>query len=140
VPRLAADEIERFIAAHFAAAHGFAKIEAITDELVRVRLAFHERYLRPGGRISGPTLMTLADTAMYYAVLAELGAIRDTFTVSLEIHFLRACAARDVIAEARILKLGRNLAFGTVEMRNDGDPAIVAHATCTYSIPPERAA
>jgi uncharacterized protein (TIGR00369 family) len=132
--RLSAEEIERFIAAHFSAAHGFAKIEALTDDGVRVRVPFDERYLRPGRRISGPTLMTLADTAMYYAVLARIGA-RDTFTVSLEMQFLRGAGPRDLVAEARVLKLGKRLAVGTVEIRSDGEDAPVAFATVTYSVP-----
>jgi uncharacterized protein (TIGR00369 family) len=138
MPRLTATDIERFIAEHFAAAHGFAQIEEIGDDGVRVRLKFQKEYLRPGNRISGPTLMALADTAMYYAVLAELGALRDTFTTSLDIHFLRGAEPRDVIAHARVLKLGRRLAVGTVELRSDGDPAPIAHATVTYSVPQER--
>src|SRR5689334_16294686 len=107
MPRLTAADIERFIADHFATAHQFAQIEHIADDGVRVRLKYRSEYLRPGNRISGPTLMALADTAMYYAVLAELGALRDTFTTSLDIHFLRGAEPRDVIAHARVLKLGR---------------------------------
>lgn len=137
MPRLTIADIERFIAAHFAAAHDFAKIEHIGEDGVRVRLKFQEEYLRPGNRVSGPTLMALADTAMYYAVLAELGALRDTFTTNLDIHFLRAAEPSDVIAHARVLRLGRRLAVGTVELRSDGDPELVAHATVTYSVPQE---
>jgi uncharacterized protein (TIGR00369 family) len=139
MPRLTAAEIERFLAEHFPAAHGFGRIEHIDENLLRMRLPFDVRFVRPGGRISGPTMMTLADTAAYYLVLAHLEKIRDTFTSSLEIHFLRPAPARDLIATARLLKLGRNLAISTVEMCSDGDPAVVAHATVTYSIPAERA-
>jgi uncharacterized protein (TIGR00369 family) len=133
--RLTASEIERFVAEQFPAAHGFATIEELGEGSIRLRVPYATRFLRPGGRISGPTLMTLADTAVYYLVLAALGEIRDTFTVNLDIHFLRPAAPADLIADGRLLKLGKTVAVGTVEMRNDGDPRVVAHATATYSVP-----
>ncbi len=136
---MTADEIDTFLAEHFPQARGYSKIEHVSPDLVRLRLMFREDYLRPGGTLSGPTLMTLADTATYYLVLANIGPVALTLTTSLNINFLRRPEPRDLIAEARLLKLGRRIAVGDVRMMSDGDDAPVAQATVTYSIPAQRA-
>jgi uncharacterized protein (TIGR00369 family) len=79
--------------------------------------------------------MALADTAVWVAVLSVVGRVAMTVTVDLNIHFLRPAAPVDVVAEARLLKIGRRLAVGDVLMYSDGDPEPVAHATVTYAIP-----
>jgi uncharacterized protein (TIGR00369 family) len=81
--------------------------------------------------------MTLADMAMYVAVMTMIGPVLLAVTTNLNINFLRKPAKNDVIAECRILKLGSRLAVGEVTMFSEGDPAPVAHATVTYSIPPQ---
>ncbi len=102
----------------------------------RVRRAFSERMLRPGGTISGPTMMALTDFAMYVAILASVGPVPLAVTTNLNINFLRKPAQRDLIGEARLMKLGRRLAVGEVLIYSDGEDDMVAHATSTYSIPP----
>ena len=102
----------------------------------RVRRAFSDKFLRPGGTISGPTMMGLTDFAMYVAILASIGPVPLAVTTNLNINFLRKPAQRDLIAEARLIKLGKRLAVGEVEIFCDGEDEMVAHATCTYSIPP----
>ena len=102
----------------------------------RIRRAFNERFLRPGGTISGPTMMGMTDFAMYVAILASIGPVPLAVTTSLNINFLRKPEQRDLIAEARLIKLGKRLAVGEVEIYSDGDDEMVAHATATYSIPP----
>ena len=104
----------------------------------RVRRAFSERSLRPGGTISGPTMMGLADFAVYVAILASIGPQPLTVTTNLNINFLRKPAQRDLIAEARLIKLGKRLAVGEVEIYSEGEDEMVAHATATYSVPPAR--
>jgi uncharacterized protein (TIGR00369 family) len=138
MPVMSASELEAFLYSHFPKMDdaGF-RVEHVEDMAARVRLFYHERHLRPGGTVSGPALMTLADTAMYMAVLAMIGPIALAVTTNLNIHFLRKPAPADVIAHARLLKLGKRLAVGEVTMYSDGDPEPVAHATVTYSIPPE---
>lgn len=137
MPKMTLAELEEFYAAHFPQldSHRF-KIEEITDGGVRVRLRYHDLHLRPGGTISGPTLMTLADSAMYSLLLAMIGPVALAVTTNLNINFLRKPAPVDVIAKAELLKLGRRLAVGSVKMFSDGDDEPVAHATVTYSIPP----
>jgi len=101
-----------------------------------VRRRFREASLRPGGTISGPTMMGLTDFSMYVAILASIGPVPLAVTTNLNINFLRKPAARDLIAEVKLIKLGKRLAVGEVEMFSEGEEEMVAHATATYSIPP----
>jgi uncharacterized protein (TIGR00369 family) len=91
--------------------------------------------VRPGGTISGPTMMALADFAMYVAVLAAIGPVPLAVTINLNINFLRKPAPRDLVAEARLLKLGKRLAMGEITICSEGQSGPVAHVTSTYSIP-----
>ena len=102
----------------------------------RVRRVFSEQSLRPGGTISGPTMMGLTDFAMYVAVLASIGPVPLAVTTNLNINFLRKPARRDLIADTRLIKLGKRLAVGEVQICSEGEDDMVAHATATYSIPP----
>jgi uncharacterized protein (TIGR00369 family) len=115
-------------------------VVSIGERTARVRLRYHDRMLRPGGTVSGPSMMALADTAMWAAVLGALGPVAMTVTTHLDIDFLRFVGPNDVVADARILKLGRRLAVGDVLMTADGATEPCAHASVTYSIPPEAAA
>jgi uncharacterized protein (TIGR00369 family) len=134
------EELERFFLAEFPqvfhAESGLA-IEAVWERGCRVRQAFRQRSVRPGGTISGPTMMALADFAMYVAVLAAIGPVPLAVTINLNINFLRKAAPRDLFAEARLLKLGKRLATGEVTICSQGETEPVAHVTSTYSIPPE---
>jgi uncharacterized protein (TIGR00369 family) len=133
------EELERFFLAEFPqvfhAESGLA-IEAVWERGCRVRQAFRQRSVRPGGTISGPTMMALADFAMYVAVLAAIGPVPLAVTINLNINFLRKAAPRDLLAEARLLKLGKRLATGEVTICSQGETELVAHVTSTYSIPP----
>jgi len=110
-------------------------IEEVWQGGGRVRQAYHARFIRPGGTISGPTMMALADFAVYVGVLASIGPVPLAVTINLNINFLRKPAARDLIAECRLLKLGKRLAVGEVTIRSDGTDEPVAHVTSSYSIP-----
>jgi uncharacterized protein (TIGR00369 family) len=132
-------DLERFLIAEFPQffhrASGLS-IEAVWEGGARVRQAYSEGSIRPGGTISGPTMMALADFAMYIAVLAAIGPVPLAVTTNLNINFLRKPARRDLLAEARLLKLGKRLAVGEVTIRSEGQEEPVAHVTSTYSIPP----
>jgi uncharacterized protein (TIGR00369 family) len=137
--KMTAQELEEFLYSHFTDKKlRLFRVEQVADRFARVRLLYDERHLRPGGTISGPSLMTLADTAMYMALLAMIGPVALAVTANLNINFLRKPAPRDVIAEARLLKLGRRLAVGEVTIYSEGDTEPVAHASVTYSIPSSR--
>jgi len=105
---------------------------------VRIRKAFHEDHLRPGGTVSGPTMMELADFAMYVAVFSAAGPQPLAVTTNLNINFLRKPAAADLIAEARLMKVGKRLAVGEVSLYSDGQDDMVAHVTSTYSLPVQK--
>src|SRR5262249_54059116 len=106
-----------------------------TDSCI-VRQRYNDKMIRPGGTISGPSMMTLADFAMYVAVLAAIGPVPLAVTINLNINFLRKPDQTDLLAEARLMKLGKRLAVGEVHLRSDGQEDPVAHVTTTYSIPP----
>ncbi len=114
---------------------GTYEIEAIGPMSARVRMIFHPDHLRPGGTISGPSLFALADLALYVAILAQIGRVPLAVTTNLAINFLRKPAPRDVVGEARLMKLGKRLAVGEIALYSVGEAAMVAHATGTYSIP-----
>lgn len=118
-----------------AVAFGF-RIDRLDDHGIRLSLPCGEGSLRPGGTVSGPTLMTLADTAVYLLVLAHIGPVGLAVTTNLNINFLRKPGPGVLLADGALLKLGRRLAIGEVALRTEGSERIVAHATVTYSIPP----
>jgi acyl-coenzyme A thioesterase PaaI-like protein len=93
--------------------------------------------LRPGGTVSGPVMMAVADFALYAAILGEIGIVPLAVTTSLNINFLRKPSAeRDIIGVCKLMKVGRSLAIGEVNLYSEGDERLVAHAVGTYSIPP----
>ena len=106
--------------------------EEISDTKVSTRLPFDASSLRPGGTISGPTMMGLADMVVFVCVLARIGIVKDAVTTNLNANFLRKPAPSDLIAEGRLIKCGRRLAYGEVSMFSDTDPEnLVFHATGT---------
>jgi uncharacterized protein (TIGR00369 family) len=117
------------------------RLEEINATGVRMRAVYDDRFLRPGGTVAGPVLMGLADAAVYALVLSRIGPVELAVTTSLSINFLRRPAPGDVLADARLLKLGKRLAVGEVTLYGDGEsPAeALAHVTATYSIPPPSA-
>ena len=112
------------------------EVEGIGPMTATLRLNAQERHLRPGGTISGPTMFSLADLALYVAILAQIGPVGLAVTTNLNINFLRKPEPRDLVGEARLIKLGKRLAVGEVSIYSRGESDLVAHATGTYSIPP----
>jgi uncharacterized protein (TIGR00369 family) len=111
------------------------EIEKVWHGGCLLRHPFSQNSLRPGGTLSGTTMMSLADFAMYVAVLSAVGWAPLAVTTNLTINFLKKPAPRDLIAEARLIKLGKRLAVGEVGIRSEGEDDLVAHVTSTYSIP-----
>ena len=138
-PILSAKEIETLLAKEFPqvfhAGSGLS-IEQVEYGAARVRQAYHQKHIRPGGTMSGPTMMALADFAMYVAVFSAAGAVPLAVTINLNINFLRKPAQTDLIAKARLLKRGKRLVVGEVTIFSQGQDEPVAHVTSTYSIPP----
>lgn len=130
-------EIDAFLGEVFPQVSGYS-VEAVTDGGVQMRLSVQDRHLRPGGTVSGPTMFELADLAMYAAVLSRIGKVPLAVTTGANIDFMRKPAAGvDLLAECRLLKLGRVLAVGDVLIRSEGHDEPVARAALTYSIPPK---
>lgn len=128
-----------FLAAHFPQVSGEMSVTVVASTGITLRLAVTERHLRPGGTVSGPAIFALADVAFYLAILSRIGPVALAVTTNVAIDFMRKPAAgRDLLAEARILKLGRSLAVGDVLVFSEGSPEPVARASLTYSIPPDR--
>lgn len=111
------------------------RIEADDDQGMTIRLPVAADHLRPGGTVSGPTMMTLADAGMYMLLLSRIGRVPLAVTTSLSINFLRKPALTDLLARIAFLKLGKRLAVGEVWIRSEGEADPVAHAVVTYSIP-----
>ena len=113
-------------------------IEDVWHGGCRVRRAFSEKSLRPGGTISGPTLMAMVDCGFYLLLMARLGPVAMAVTTSLTINFMRKPEPGDLLGEGRLLKLGKALAVGDFTIWSAAVKDPVAHATVTYSIPPQR--
>ncbi len=114
------------------------QLESIDDGEVLMRAVYNDDFLRPGGTVSGPVMMGLADAAIYALVLSQIGIVELAVTTNLNINFLRKPKPGDVLARARMLKLGKRLAVAEADLYSaaTGDSQRVAHVTATYSIPP----
>jgi uncharacterized protein (TIGR00369 family) len=113
----------------------FTIVEAGT-RTATIRRAVTSDDIRPGGTVSGPALMGLADTALYVALHATVGIVPHAVTSSLNINFLRRPSANaDIVAVCSLLKVGRTLAVGEVSLFSDGQPEPVAHVVGTYALP-----
>ena len=110
-------------------------LRSIDEGVAELVLPYSEKSLRPGGTIAGPFMMMLADVCMFAVVLSLLGEIKLAVTTSLNINFLRKPAECDLVARGNIIKLGKRLAVVEVSIYSEED--MVAHATGTYSIPPQ---
>ena len=109
-------------------------VESVDRMLARLRMPFSDRLVRVGGTVCGQALMALADTAMVIAVSAASGGFRPMTTVGQTISFMRPVANADVIAEAKVLRLGKTLAFGEIDLRAGDRDDLAAHVTTTYAV------
>src|SRR4051794_9999487 len=138
IAKMSVKDLEAFLLAEFPQAFlsGDISIESADGATCLLRQRYSEQMLRPGRTVSGPTLMALADCAMYVVLLSAIGPVSLAVTVNLNINFLRKGApGRDVLAAARLLKLGKRLAVGEINLLSGTSPDPIAHATATYSIP-----
>lgn len=137
--RMDAGALEVFLREEFGQVAADFAVERVDAGGVVLRLKVAERHLRPGGTVSGPNIFALADVAMYLAILSRIGPVALAVTTNCSIDFMRKPAmGRDLLGEARILKLGRSLAVGDVLVFSEGAADPVARAGLTYSMPPVR--
>jgi uncharacterized protein (TIGR00369 family) len=136
MPRMNAEELIRFIEENFPGGRAYCQVDEVGEDSLRVRLPYSDEYLRPGGTISGPALMSLADTGAYLLILSMIGPVALAVTTSLNINFMRRPTPDDMLAKAKMLKLGRQLAVVDIQIEAASTGVLVAQATVTYSIPP----
>ena len=136
--KLGAAEVMGYLAEVFPQQEGRFSIDRLEPMQATVRMKVGEADLRPGNTVSGPAMFTAADCAFYIVTLAMIGRQALTVTTSCTINYMRKPLLADLIAEARILKLGRSLSVGDVLLYSEGAELPVAHASLTYSIPPVR--
>ncbi|WP_419409165.1 PaaI family thioesterase [Primorskyibacter sp. 2E107] len=133
------EEMEAFLGEVFPQVKGMFGIDRLDESVLVMRLHADERHLRPGGTVSGPAMFSLADVAAYVATMAFVGKQALAVTTHCSIDFMRKPeAGKDVLAEARVLKLGRALSVTDVLLYSEGSDKPVAHASLTYSIPPAK--
>ena len=134
-------EVTKIIDEHFPQARedvGAFVIESLPPLGARVRLPINDRFMRPGGSVSGPTMFKLADVSIYVAILGECGLpALQAVTSNMTINFLARPDTRDLICDITLLRLGRRLAVAEAKLYSDGRPDLVCHATATYAMPAE---
>lgn len=114
-------------------------VEEVGERSATVSHPVGPAQLRPGGTVSGPLLMAVADVALYVAILGTIGIVPLAVTTNLNINFLRKPSPRNpIVGVCKLLKVGRILVVGEVALYSGRDREIVAHAVGTYSIPPKR--
>ena len=129
-------ELQLFLDRDFGPLGGDFVVDHVAPDGLTLRMKASDRFLRPGGTVSGPALFALADVAVYLAILSRIGMAALTVTTNCSIDFMRKPqAGRDVLAHTRILKLGRTLAIGDALLFMDGGADPVARANLTYAIP-----
>ncbi|SHG89899.1 PaaI family thioesterase [Marivita hallyeonensis] len=137
--KVPADEMAEFLDEVFPQVKGMFGIDRLDEDLLVMRLHASEQHLRPGGTVSGPAMFSLADVAAYVATMARIGKEALAVTTNCSIDFMRKPAAGvDVVAHAKLLKLGKTLSVTEVLLYSEGSPDPVARANLTYSIPPAR--
>jgi acyl-coenzyme A thioesterase PaaI-like protein len=129
------NEIAEFLAQAFPQSR--CVVEAVGNGTATVKHRIGVDELRPGGTVSGPVLMMVADVALYVAILGAVGIVPLAVTTSLNINFLRKPAAdKSIVGVCKLLKVGKSLAVGEVTLYSEGSDDAVAHAVGTYAIPP----
>ncbi len=139
MPMMTADMLEAFIETEFPQAmHMGCKVTHVDEKSIDIVMKTEDRHLRPGGTVSGPTMMELADCTMYLLLLAQIGPVALAVTTSLNINFLRKPEPGSLRARGNLLKLGKTLAVGDISLFSEGQEEPVAHVTTTYAIPPKK--
>jgi acyl-coenzyme A thioesterase PaaI-like protein len=132
-------QIAAFLAQEFP--QNSSTVVAVGEGSATVRKDIGTADLRPGGTVSGPVLMAVADVALYVAILGEIGIVPLTVTTQLSINFMRKPASdRAILGVCKLMKVGKTLAVGEVTLYSEGLPDAVAHAVGTYAIPRKAAA
>lgn len=135
-PILSVAEVQGFLTSEFPQVSGEYEVVSVAPMAARVRMIPDNRHLRPGGTISGPTMFSLADCAIYLAIIAHVGPEALAVTTGASIDFMRKPESGvPLVADVVLLKLGKSLVVGDVSIRSEGRDSLVARSTLTYSRP-----
>lgn len=141
-PQLSAADVTRLLEDHFPQIHhgnGRVVIDSITTHETVMRMQHDDSVIRPGGTVSGPAMFKLADLAVYAAILAVMGeAGLLAVTTNMSINFMSKPLPGDIVARARLMKMGARLAVAEASIHSAGSDVLIAHAVATYSLPPKR--
>lgn len=132
---MTAAELCDFLSAAFPLVPRTYEVEEVTDTGVIMRLPIAGEHERPGGTVSGPAMMTIADASAWMATVSRIGPVALSVTSSLTINFLRKPRMADVIARADLLRLGRRQSVSDVRLYSAGSDDLLAQASVTYAIP-----
>lgn len=101
---------------------------------VTLLLAQRPALSRVGGMLCGQAMMAAADTAMVLALIAQFGEFRPCTTVQMNTSFLKPLSGQDALVQARVLRAGKSLAFGEIDIRGAVDGKSACRATTTYAL------
>ena len=133
-------EILAFLEREFPQSLIKCEIESVVERGATVIFHVDENDLRPGGTVSGPTMMTAADYGLYIAILGEIGIVGLTVTTNMNINFLRKpSGGKNLRGVCKLMKIGKVLIVGEVYLYSVDSDEPIAHVTGTYSIHPQRA-
>ena len=134
--KMTAQEVEDLIHRGFASKTPFLKVEELQPGRVRARIPYRDSMLRPGNVLSGPALFTAADIAMYALVLSHVGPQLMAVTSNINMNFVSKAKPGDILADARLLKLGRRNVVMEVSLYSSAAPdTLVTHVTGSYALP-----
>lgn len=133
---ISVEELKASLAEHFPQGAQYGELDWVGDGEAGMRLTVSEQHLRPGGTVSGPVMMGLADVALFAALQTRIGVEPMAVTSNLNINFLsKPEADSDLMCHARMLKVGRRLAVGEAYLHCGDESDPVAHVTATYVRP-----
>ncbi len=133
--KFTADEANAFLDSAFKSRGRQNQVILMEPGRAIMRLEADETHLRPGGYISGPTQMSLADSVAYMVIMTQTGLEPMAVTSNLNINFLRPCIGTVVVAEGKMMKMGQALAVIDVDIRIEGADKPASHAIVTYALP-----
>lgn len=110
------------------------KVEAFDEQSVTLRLPQNAALSRVGGMLCGQAMMAAADTAMVLALIRHFGEFRPCTTVQMNSSFLKPLSMQDALIEARVIRAGKSLAFGEIDIRGADDGKSVSRASTTYAL------
>ena len=110
------------------------KVEAFDGDSVTLRLPRNEQLSRLGGMLCGQAMMAAADTAMVLALVNQFGEFRPCTTVQMSASFLKPLSSQDALVQARVVRTGKSLAFGEIDIRGADDGKSACRAGTTYAL------